>query len=1143
MIGLSIRLFGGFAVTRDGEPVTGFDSNKVRALLAYLAVEADHAHRRDSLAALLWPDYPDSSARTNLRNALANLRTVIGDREAEPSFLWITRDTLQFNTESNHWLDVAIVTQALAKADSLPTSDLIAAADAYIGDFLAGFTLDDAVGFDDWTATTREGLRRQVLDLLGIVADRLQTEGKPQRALTYAQRRVDLEPWLEAAQQQLIRLLAATGRRSAALRQYRDCVRVLEAELGAEPSAEVVALFEELRGGGSGASSRAAPGLGCDAESPLLPRHSLPSAATPILGREELLAEVDGYLRDPTRRLVTLVGPGGIGKTRLALEVGRRALSSYGDGVFLVSLAEVRMPAGVWSALAKSLGFAPATAQPGQRQTPLPEQLFAYLREKHVLLILDNAEHLLSAAGDDGLRDGVARLLATALEVTLLVTSRERLHMLQEQVVPVGGIGCELENPESEALPLTPAAQLFVEVARRTSPGLAVTDQSRAAIDRVCRAVNGMPLAILLAAGWVDVLTPKEIAEQLTMVDGEAIAILAGDWADLPERHRSLTAVFDGSWALLTSDQQAGFAALSVFAGSFTRSSATAIAGISLRGLRSLVAKSLVEVVGERYWLHPLIREFAAQKLVTSGAQDVVTARHGRYYADWVTQTATRMKGALRKKALAEMRSEMEDAIQAWEWAAELGEVDLLFGMLEGLRESLDWLGRITDALPGIRRAIDRLVEVDRRSGGLVGRDRVLLAYLYGWLSWFAVSVDAQIESLERGIDLLGSVQEEVPSWGRCRAWFSLQQAHAASRSGDHSVALTRAQAACDGYLAAGDTWWQARVLTTMGEFAERKGDFLAAASYHTGALRLFGVVGDGFWETACLLSLGNAYRKLGDLVQAEEFLVKGAVASRRVGDQRLEMNARASVGLLRLQRGQYPEGESELLAARAGFHDLGLSPVEGMTTAAIAVARAQQGHYVTARAVAEEGLVLAEADGRELVMGRCYRAWGQALLACGDEASASVPLERAAQLQVIPPDERADALAILAIAKLRQGELQAACDLAQNALAVLREAGTAVLGEYPLSAAARLVAEIGHSDVGLAIYTAACERLPQVANGRWFEDVVGGPVRATARATLSPEAYRAAKAQGDGLTIEKAMCLAYEVLTTVCASCGSSDA
>mgnify|MGYP001117552246 CR=1 FL=1 len=227
MVQLSLSLFGGFAISLDGAPVTEFDSNKVRALLAYLAVESARAHRRESLATLLWPGYPNRSARSNLRNALAGLRTAIGDREAELPFLLITRETLQFNRESDHWLDVEVFSQTLPRVDQVPIERLAEVADLYTGDFLAGFTLEDAVGFDDWTSVTGVRLRRQVLELLGKLVDRLEAAGALDRALAYAWKQLGLDRRREKVHRKVMALLAMTGKRSAALAQYGVCCRML----------------------------------------------------------------------------------------------------------------------------------------------------------------------------------------------------------------------------------------------------------------------------------------------------------------------------------------------------------------------------------------------------------------------------------------------------------------------------------------------------------------------------------------------------------------------------------------------------------------------------------------------------------------------------------------------------------------------------------------------------------------------------------------------------------------------------------------------------------------------------------------------------------------------------------------------------
>jgi len=1141
---LAIRLLGGFAVTLDGEPVTGFDSNKVRALLAYLAVEANRAHRRESLATLLWPGYPERSARTNLRNALANLRTAIGDREAQPPHLLATRDTLQFNAASDHQMDVAAVEQAAASPRTLTADKLVAAAEAYSGDFLAGFTLADAVAFDDWASATRERVRGQAFDLLGEVVERLEADGDPERAIDYARRRVALSPWQEAAHRDLIRLLAETGQRSAALRQYRACVRALEEELGAEPSEETVSLAEGLQAAGHAAGSRANSEPGLVHEPPAAPPHSLPSVALPIVGREELLTEIGDYLHDPTRRLVTLVGPGGSGKTRLALEVGRSMLSRYPDGVFFVSLAEVQRPSGVWSAMAKSLGFAPAGAQPGHAQEPLSEQLTAYLREKHMLLIVDNAEHLLGVDGDDGLREAVKRLLSTAPSVTSLVTSRERLHLLQEQIVRIAGIAFESGGVEGVAPALTPAAELFAAVASRTSPGFAVTSSNRAAVDAVCRAVQGFPLALLLAASWVDVLTPEEIAEQLAGAEPYGVDVLTTDWVDVPERHRSLIAVFDGSWDRLTPEQREAFAALSVFRGSFTWRSAGAVGGASLPVLRSLVARSLLAADGDRYRMHPLLREVAALRLAASGMQDLVAARHSRYYSNWVARSWDKLRGAERAKALVEIESEIGDALQAWEWAADRGDVDVLLTMLEGLREYLDWRQRSTDAQPGIQLAIDRLIKVNSSSGGLTGRGRVLLAYLYGWWGWFTDSAGIYSERVQLGVSVLIPEQKRTREWRRCRAWLAFQSAHAASWRGDQDLALARVQAAYDGYAAAGDAWWQARMLGVMGDFARRKGDLGTAAAYFSEASRLFRAVGDGIWETGCLLELGRVHMGSGDLVQAGECLRQGVADSQRIGDPRLALAARIYLAMLALRRGEYAAGETDLAEAQSACRELGLPVKAVRTTAAIALARLQQGDYATACERAEEGLARAEAGGAAIwasVVAPCCCAWGQALLALGDVDRAADLLERSVELYTMAADERADSQAILAIARLQQGGTGPALYLVQTALGLFVDSGTPGVAEYPLTATALLLAEAGMADTSVTLYAAAA-RLPLVANGQWFADVVERPLRAAARKTLTPEQYAAAEDRGHQLTAAAALNLAREALSKVAAPDGDLD-
>ncbi len=253
MAHLSIRQFGSFEVTLGGEPVTGFASDKVRALLAYLAVEADRPHRREALAGLLWPDYPEPSARASLRRALANLRRVIGDHQAAPPFLSISRQTIQFNCAGDAWCDVTAFTRSLKAAQfSAEIDSLEKAAELYRGSFLEGFSLGDSVAFEEWLLLQRERLRREALGALRRLAAHHEAQGEYGKAIPYARQQVDLEPWQEEAQRQLMRLLALNGQRGLAVAQYKACRCILAEQLGVEPAAETTRLYEQIQDGRSG---------------------------------------------------------------------------------------------------------------------------------------------------------------------------------------------------------------------------------------------------------------------------------------------------------------------------------------------------------------------------------------------------------------------------------------------------------------------------------------------------------------------------------------------------------------------------------------------------------------------------------------------------------------------------------------------------------------------------------------------------------------------------------------------------------------------------------------------------------------------------------------------------------------------------
>jgi len=257
MARLSVALLGPLRITLDGQPVSAFAYNKARALLAYLAVEAERPHHRDALVGLLWPELPDTAARTNLRQALANLREAIGDANATPPFLLITRDTIQFNPASDYDLDISTFMALLAACESHAhrrlercrscAARMQQAISLYGGEFLAGFLVGGSAPFEEWQLRQRERLHQRALDTLACLADYFEQRGEDELARRYLQRQIELEPWREEAHRQLMRLLVRGGQRSAALAQYETCHRILERDLGIEPEAETTALYERIR--------------------------------------------------------------------------------------------------------------------------------------------------------------------------------------------------------------------------------------------------------------------------------------------------------------------------------------------------------------------------------------------------------------------------------------------------------------------------------------------------------------------------------------------------------------------------------------------------------------------------------------------------------------------------------------------------------------------------------------------------------------------------------------------------------------------------------------------------------------------------------------------------------------------------------
>jgi len=474
-------------------------------------------------------------------------------------------------------------------------------------------------------------------------------------------------------------------------------------------------------------------------EKPIVIPHNLPVQSTPFVGREDELAALEEMLIDPQARLITIVGPGGMGKTRLALAAASHLLKAshngqskseprFPQGVFFVALADLESVVQILPAVNEALGFQPLTEDPTDRSAQ--QQLLDHLRTKRLMLVLDNYEQLLDGAGLP------AALIKAAPDVQILVTSREKLSLRGERLYPLLG----MQLPEDELnegaalqeLGENAAFRLFVQSAQRFQPNFTVKQAEMKDLARICQLVGGMPLALELAAGWVEMLSLSDIAAEIS----ESIDFLETDLRDVPERHSSMTAVIEGTWNRLGRVEQALFKQLSVFRGGFTRQAARQVAGASIRQLASLAGKSLVQYSKDRdrYQIHRLLRQYGASILALESAVELETRdRHSSFFCEELKSWDQKLKGAEQLSALGEIEADSANVSEAWEHAAESGYVHQLDIGLDGMCRFYLWRRRFHEADRACRLAEEKLSMLpvaDVANPDLCERRRVLTRIL-----------------------------------------------------------------------------------------------------------------------------------------------------------------------------------------------------------------------------------------------------------------------------------------------------------------------------------------------------------------------------------------------------------------------------
>ena len=902
---LTFYLLGSPRIQVDEEPVA-LRRRKALALLAYLAVTR-RTHSRDALATLLWPGYGQSEARGHLRRALNSLRRALDHR-------WIETDynSVGLSAAADIWTDVDHLHSAITSCRShghttdeicplcLPILDQAVA--LHQDGFMAGFTLPDAPDFDDRQYYQSELLRNECMAALDKLSRAYAVRGEYDLAIARALQRLSLDALHEPTHRLLMQLYAAADQQPAALRQYELCVKTLREEASAEPSAETTALKEQIRSGSFQWSIdhvqlldsplRHSPSPAQSSHFVHQQRvHNLPAQTTPFVGRQAELTALTQLFADPIQRLITILGPGGIGKTRLALEMASLLVDKMEDGVFFVPLAQLGDGEHIVPAIAEAIDF--HFRGDGR---PVKQQLFDYLGSKQLLLVLDNFEHLLPSV------HLLQELLQASPRLRLLATSRERLQLMDEVLFTLGSMDFPTWEVPPDAQDYS-AVQLFVQTARRIRPGRAISTDDMQYIVRICRLVGGMPLGIILAASWVGVLSLDQIAAELT----QSLDLLETQLRDLPERQRSMGAVLRYSWRQLTSVERETFMRLSVLRGGFSRDAAQMIAGASLPILARLIDKSFVQRMGDdRYDIHELLRQYGEQQLIDCGAQRAAEEAHSAYYLDFLHRCEAELAGPAQLSAIAALEVDFENVRAAWHEAVQARRYALVERALEGLFRWL-WMvrNRQHEGRAWLRMAREQWAPAPGEGPHPV-LGKILARVLDVQANWFAHPEQAQ----KRVAQALSIAEANNDRAEVAFCHWMLGVAHMGDPQHDYHGALAHFEQSMQYYRASDDTFRIAQLLQDMGHAHHQLWHLDRASDCLQACLDLRDGMGDKIGQGYCLSHLGwNAWQS-GNAKEAASYWQQALRIRMEVDDRQGTADCMFELSLLALTEGDWGRGK-----------------------------------------------------------------------------------------------------------------------------------------------------------------------------------------------------------------------------------------
>ncbi len=1036
-----LSVLGPFRLEVAGHPVA-LPTRKAESLLAYLALHPEPAgHSRERLAALFWGDSSDADARRSLRVALAGLRKALGGDPFTGD-----REVIGLDPAFPLWVD-ALALEGLARRFLVGGAEALAEACAglYRGDLLADF-------YDDWLSLPRDRLRGRYQQVLRALVERCRERGDYEAAAEAAQRLLALDPADEAAHQQLMFCYLAQGNRAAALQQYEACARALRDELAVPPSPETVALLRWIRetapprapaarrgnvplpltgligreddlatltalltplslsGRGAGGEGLSLSGRGAGGEGLSLPDEGpgRPNPPTPFPGREGgtspllpgegpgVRSSLPGEGPGVRSRLVTLTGPGGNGKTRLAQATGHALADRFRDGAWWADLVPLADETEIAAAIAGALGL---TETPGR---PAEDALLDHLAGRQALLILDNCEHMIAAVA--GL---TARLLSHCPQLRILATSREALGVPGEQAyrvspLPTPHAGRELTP---DALGKYPAIALFVERAAGHQPGFRLTPENGPIIAQICRRLDGIPLAIELAAAQVKVLAVGQIAERLD----DRFRLLRGGARTARPRQQTLQALMDWSYDLLTPNEQALFRRLAVFVGGWTLEAAEAVWGedrpheaVDLLG--RLADKSLIVVNqtadGARYGLLETILAYARQRLADPAEAAAAADAHLAHFL----QLAERAEPALRGPGLfgwlARLEREHDNLRTALAWAFSPG-ADAA-RRLAGLRlaAALEPFWYVC----GFAREGRRWTEEALSRAATDAPDRMVAKAhtAAGTLAWLLGDFDAATAHHQAALAGYRTTDD-----GRGMAWALGNLAVCLSAQGDSGRALALYAEAADRAQTTGAIWERAVILNNWSAALIDLGRPDEAIPLLETSAALLQGIGDQWAASHPILNLAEIAIQRGEFDRADGLLDDMAALADRLGVESLPPAVNLLRGMLRLYQGQPAAAANAYRASLQGYVEMAdraeaTRALEGLALALAALGAGDRAARLLAAAETQRGALASPRSPIEAaVIERCQAQLCQHLppdvLAAAQEAGRSLTFENAA--------------------------------------------------------------------------------------------------------------------------------------------------